>query len=133
MKMNTRYLIFFSPGGGRKRRASCKQEKTVKETRVCFARISNINCLNKQQRLERVGAKSGCKRDRPFLHVFTRFRIFPSPSLPSFLPSFSFLSFRRVEFSSPLPSTIDQKYCQILYFQLDRGLFFPRAEQPIYM
>lgn len=98
--MNTPYLIFFSPGG--RGGGLLVNKKKRWKRRVCFARISNINRLNKQQRLKRVGAKSGCKRDRP-----TRFRIFPSPFLPS-------------QISSPLPSRIDQKYCQILYFQLHR-------------
>lgn len=96
-KMNTRYLIFFSPG-------ACKQEKAVKDASL---RISNINCLNNKSA---VGAKSACKRDRPTR--FYTFSLFP-PSLTPFLPPFFSIPLFPRSVTSNFFSLIDQKYRQI--------------------
>lgn len=53
--MNMRYLIFFSP-------EARKQEKQW-NTRIRFAHLSNINCLNNSLSVVR-GVKSAGKRDR---------------------------------------------------------------------
>lgn len=53
--MNMRYLIFFSP-------EARKQEKQW-NTRIRFAHLSNINCLNNSLNVVR-GVKSAGKRDR---------------------------------------------------------------------